>query len=666
MEGILTDAKLLLLFNTSLPHYLLKEGTSLKSGKTLMFASGTPVTAYIKSEEDKVTGYILGEGEYRVQIAVESAPKMVQFAEDEVDFAYKDGLLSFIASGSGALLVAKKAFPLKVISTSPKDKQTHVSVKTEVRVKFNMELDEGMINAEVFQLLSEGESVTGRLFYEPKEREVTFIPTSPLKYNTLYTFKVKDTLKSKLGVKLKEEFTLSFSTHSRDYLPPSQNPPGGLLPKQCPQFVTLIFDDCFSVEGMDYFREMLRKHGIKGTFLVVGDHLRDEKMRGAIKALADEGHKIGNHTLSHAGGLSYQDWKKEMEGCNQLINQHLGIKEVHGFRAPYLHYNDDMLKAVKECGLLFDCSLPEGHQLDIYGTNHYWPYTLDHGSPCLDWLKRKYPHSPPYPWVGKHEGVWELPVYALMLPDKMQQKYGIERFKDALDWNLWGTFASPEDFLLLLKHNLDLRYNGNRCPFILGLHPSLYATQDATTAAKRKAIEDFIIYAKSLDDVRFVTAEELIEWLKDPKPLREKAFGTLSVSVKAADARILESVKVKILERKEVARVQKDGKVLMQLVPGAYTIQVLAPMHLTGNTKEGEVLIKEGEVTYLQIEMVAGDINADGTVDIQDIVLVASSFGKKVKEADINADGIVDIQDIVLCAKNFGKTSKDVKYILKK
>ncbi len=59
----------------------------------------------------------------------------------------------------------------------------------------------------------------------------------------------------------------------------------------------------------------------------------------------------------------------------------------------------------------------------------------------------------------------------------------------------------------------------------------------------------------------------------------------------------------------------------------------------------------DGEM-YLKTEITA-DVNGDGVVNIQDLVIVANAFGKA--EPDLNADGVVNIQDLVIVANAFGQ-----------
>ena len=52
------------------------------------------------------------------------------------------------------------------------------------------------------------------------------------------------------------------------------------------------------------------------------------------------------------------------------------------------------------------------------------------------------------------------------------------------------------------------------------------------------------------------------------------------------------------------------------------------------------------------------DVNGDGVVNIQDLVLIASSFGQTGKNpADVNGDGAVNIQDLVLAAGAIGNAA---------
>ncbi|MDE0684635.1 MAG: dockerin type I domain-containing protein, partial [Candidatus Poribacteria bacterium] len=59
----------------------------------------------------------------------------------------------------------------------------------------------------------------------------------------------------------------------------------------------------------------------------------------------------------------------------------------------------------------------------------------------------------------------------------------------------------------------------------------------------------------------------------------------------------------------------------------------------------------DGEI-YLKSEMLpTADVNNDGVVNIQDLVIVANALGET--EPDLNGDGVVNIQDLVIVANAF-------------
>ena len=74
----------------------------------------------------------------------------------------------------------------------------------------------------------------------------------------------------------------------------------------------------------------------------------------------------------------------------------------------------------------------------------------------------------------------------------------------------------------------------------------------------------------------------------------------------------------------------------------------------TGNTFRPQ--IEGGEIT--EPPKLTGDVNGDGVVNIQDLVLVASNFGEAGQNvADVNGDGVVNIADLVLVAGALGNAA---------
>jgi hypothetical protein len=374
--------------------------------------------------------------------------------------------------------------------------------------------------------------------------------------------------------------------------PATADPPGGLRPQQVPQFICFGTDDngysglegSGGSGGLHFLSELFAAHknpagsGNLRTFDGASWHysfyvntfyitLADQGLSpyGAIgkeenpvfvkrawKEALENGHEIGVHTHSHFHGREFSvgQWQEEMRRCidtltlpydaaetpekpNPLSGLNVVRGELFGFRTPFLEYNDNTIQAVRSLGFLYDCSLEEGLQPACDGRNFLWPYRLDWGSPGN-------PQT-----IGKHPGLWEIPVYVFIVPpDNECERYGIppglraklKKIQDyfdpesgkisGMDWNLWYEFfMTPAEFLATLKYTLDLRLTGNRCPLTIGLHSEIYSDKynssasPVTVAEKQRALREFLKYVNQLPQVRVVNNRELLAWLLQPEPL---------------------------------------------------------------------------------------------------------------------------------------------------
>jgi len=377
-------------------------------------------------------------------------------------------------------------------------------------------------------------------------------------------------------------------------VPAAAQPPAGLLPSQVPQFIVFGSDDngYSGLEspgasgGLHFLTELfsgLRNPAGSGnprTFDAATPHYsfyvntyyissaakksaydsaemeNPVYVRRAWKEAMDNGHEIGVHTHSHPHGNQYSQnqWQNEIQQCIDIIGlpyaadeaqknpareTGLGVDrgQLAGFRTPFLEYNDNTLQAVRRLGFLYDCSLEEGTQPDQNGGNFLWPYRLNYGSPGNS------------PLIGRHPGLWEIPVYVFIVPpDSECERYGVvpglraalqkrQNYFDpatgkitGMDWNLWCEFTmTPAEFLATLKYTLDLRLNGNRCPLTVGLHSELYSDKqdtkglNATAPERRAALREFFVYIMRLHQVRLVNHKELLNWLQHPEPLAAAA-----------------------------------------------------------------------------------------------------------------------------------------------
>jgi peptidoglycan/xylan/chitin deacetylase (PgdA/CDA1 family) len=352
----------------------------------------------------------------------------------------------------------------------------------------------------------------------------------------------------------------------------SAAPPGGLAPAQVPQFVHFGFDDN-GISGrkgsgtqggiqfaLDLFAARSNPAGqgnprtYDGTparfsmygasrYLEVKQIDSPENVKLAWRAVVDAGNEVGIHTHNHPHGAAFSapQWTQEITTCRDWLTRPfdparagdpstgigLAADQIVGFRAPYVEIGPKLFDALRAQGLGYDCSVQEGFEKRDDGTALVWPYRIR------------------VPGGAAQRELWEIPAYALLVPpDDQCEKYGTRpglraRLKQAqsyfdpsdgkitgFDWNLWIEFGMrPDEFLATLKYTLDLRLRGNRAPLTLGTHSDIYSEQyaertpNSTAEERRQALAAFIDHALAHPEVRVVTAQQVLAWVRSPVAL---------------------------------------------------------------------------------------------------------------------------------------------------
>ncbi len=104
--------------------------------------------------------------------------------------------------------------------------------------------------------------------------------------------------------------------------------------------------------------DFLDKRGLKITFFIVGQDAALEKNHKAIRAIADAGHEIGNHSFNHEPWLhlySEQQIEDDLARTEQLIESLTGQKPV-GFRGPGYSLSETVLRILAQRGYKYDAS----------------------------------------------------------------------------------------------------------------------------------------------------------------------------------------------------------------------------------------------------------------------------------------------------------------------
>lgn len=101
--------------------------------------------------------------------------------------------------------------------------------------------------------------------------------------------------------------------------------------------VYLTFDDGPIPESTPWLIETLDRYGVKATFFMVGDNVR--KHPELLELIKAHGHRLGNHTFNHIGGLRWPSWKylRNANEADKLIHSNL-FRPPHGWMKPAQYY----------------------------------------------------------------------------------------------------------------------------------------------------------------------------------------------------------------------------------------------------------------------------------------------------------------------------------------
>ncbi len=112
------------------------------------------------------------------------------------------------------------------------------------------------------------------------------------------------------------------------------------------KLIALSFDDGPNTTTTVQTLDMLEKHGVVGSFFVIGKNINDTSAV-VMKRAFDMGCDIQNHSQTHSAmpNLTAQQIKDEIAYTSDLIENYVGVRPAF-FRPPYIAVNEVMYQNI--------------------------------------------------------------------------------------------------------------------------------------------------------------------------------------------------------------------------------------------------------------------------------------------------------------------------------
>ena len=289
----------------------------------------------------------------------------------------------------------------------------------------------------------------------------------------------------------------------------STSPPGGLDPKDVPEFIVFTADDAVQSYTYDAVKQFLgQRKNPNGCAPLMSYYVQTIYTNySMVTELYVEGNDIADHTMTHVD----QAPNDEIDGNLITLNALAGIpyRSIYGYRAPYLNYTRANLEHLHQAGFVYDSSSSASVPVTDPNTDAFWPYTLDYGmaNDC-DSVANICNGEPKLP------GLWEIPMYAIFDERGVAGPHLMDPWLE----------GDADAVLNWMKNTFNDHYNGNRQPFGLYTHPIHVARGVPNVDDPVKTINminEFLDWATTSADrqnVWIVSNKQLLAWMQNPVP----------------------------------------------------------------------------------------------------------------------------------------------------